>query len=69
MVYYRIVYVIGFFVASFVDTTLVWVFSGITIAFMTMPNLFGIFMLRKDMKSTVKKYWLDFNKEHPEQKR
>ena len=69
VVYYRIVYVIGFFVASFVDTTLVWVFSGITIAFMTIPNLFGIFMLRKDMKSTVEKYWLDFNKEHPEQKK
>lgn len=64
VVYYRIVYVIGFFIASFVDTTLVWVFSGITIAFMTIPNLFGILMLHKDMKLTVKKYWIDFNKEH-----
>jgi len=60
---------IGFFVASFVDTTIVWVFSGITIAFMTIPNLFGILMLHKDMKTTVKKYWTDFKKEHPERKR
>jgi len=69
VVYYRIVYVISFFLASVVDTTLVWVFSGITIAFMTIPNLFGIFMLRKDMKSTVEKYWIDFKKEHPEVKK
>lgn len=68
VVYYRIVYVIGFFIASFVDTTLVWVFSGITIAFMTIPNLFGILMLRKDMKATVKKYWIDFKEENPDMK-
>ncbi len=66
VIYYRIVYVIGFFIASFVDTTIVWIFSGITIAFMTIPNLFGILMLRKDMKNTVKKYWIDFSAEHPD---
>lgn len=59
--YYRFFYVIMFFVASFTDTTIVWVFSGISIAFMTLPNLFGILMLRKDMKYTVSKYWKDFN--------
>ncbi|OQY02790.1 MAG: sodium:alanine symporter family protein [Bacteroidetes bacterium 4572_117] len=69
VVYYRIVYVIGFFVASFVDTTIVWIFSGITIAFMTIPNLFGILMLHKDMKTTLKEYWVNFYKEHPEEKR
>lgn len=68
VVYYRIVYVIGFFVASFVDTTIVWVLSGITIAFMTIPNLFGILLLRKDMKETVKKYWIDFKAENPDMK-
>ena len=68
VIYYRIVYVIGFFIASFVDTTIVWIFSGITIAFMTIPNLFGILMLQKDMKKTVKQYWVDFSKEHPEEK-
>jgi len=68
VVYYRIVYVIGFFVASFVDTTIVWILSGITIAFMTIPNLFGILLLRKDMKETVKKYWVDFKEENPDMK-
>ncbi|MDF1551042.1 MAG: alanine:cation symporter family protein, partial [Bacteroidales bacterium] len=68
VVYYRILYVIGFFIASFVDTTIIWIFSGITIAFMTLPNLVGILLLRKDMKSTVKQYWIDFNAEHPEEK-
>jgi len=67
VVYYRIVYVLGFFIASFADTTIVWVFSGITIAFMTIPNLFGILYLRKDMKSTVNKYWKDFKEEYPEE--
>ncbi len=67
VIYYRIVYVSGFFVASFVDTTIIWTFSGITIALMTLPNLVGILFLRKDMKSTVKKYWNDFKAEHPEE--
>ncbi len=65
IVYYRIIYVLGFFVASFVDTTIIWTFSGITIALMTLPNLVGILLLRKDMKTTVKKYWDDFKEEYP----
>jgi len=65
VIYYRIVYVSGFFLASFVDTTIIWTFSGITIALMTVPNLVGILFLRKDMKSTVKKYWDDFKEEYP----
>jgi AGCS family alanine or glycine:cation symporter len=64
VIWYRIIYVIGFFVASFTDTTIVWTFSGIAIAFMTLPNLFGIMMLRKDMKSTLDQYWVDFRKEN-----
>jgi len=67
IVYYRVVYVIGFFVASFVDTTIIWTISGITIALMTLPNLVGILLLRKDMKSTVSKYWIDFKEEYPEE--
>lgn len=63
--YYHVLYIIGFFVASFIDTTLVWTFSGIAIAFMTLPNLIGILLLRKDMKETLKKYWEDFYKENP----
>ena len=67
--YYRLFYVIMFFVASFTDTTIVWTFAGIAIAFMTLPNLFGILMLRKDMKDTVDKYWVDFKKEGWEDKK
>jgi AGCS family alanine or glycine:cation symporter len=68
VIYYRIFYIIAFFFASFIDTTIIWTLSGITIAFMTIPNLLGILLLRRDMKSTVKKYWSDFKKEHPEVK-
>lgn len=66
VVYYRIIYVAAFFVASFADTTIIWIFSGITIAFMTLPNLFGILMLHRDIKDTIKQYWIDFSAEHPE---
>jgi len=58
--YYHFVYIIAFFIASFIDTTIVWTFSGLAIAFMTLPNLIGILMLRKDMKKTVDDYWEDF---------
>jgi AGCS family alanine or glycine:cation symporter len=63
--YYRIVYVLAFFIASFADTTIIWTLSGITIALMTLPNLFGILMLRKDMKQTVADYWSNFKKNWP----
>lgn len=64
--YYHIIYVIGFFVASFTDTTIVWTLSGITIALMTVPNLLGILALRKDMKNSVTEYWEMFRREYPE---
>ncbi|HHV86351.1 MAG TPA: sodium:alanine symporter family protein, partial [Petrimonas sp.] len=37
----------------------------ITIAFMTVPNLIGLLILHKEVKSTIKDYWVDFKKEHP----
>jgi AGCS family alanine or glycine:cation symporter len=67
VIYYHIVYVIGFFLASFTDTTIIWTLSGITIALMTVPNLVGILLLRKDMKNTLKQYWVDFSKEYPDE--
>jgi AGCS family alanine or glycine:cation symporter len=60
IVYYRVVYVLGFFVASFMDTTIVWTFSGIAIALMTIPNLIGILVLHKDVKQTITEYWRNF---------
>ncbi|MEM9328175.1 MAG: amino acid carrier protein [Bacteroidota bacterium] len=68
VVYYRVVYVVAFFLAAFTDTTIIWTLSGITIAVMTLPNLFGILMLRKDMKETVAGFWQDFKKEWPDEK-
>jgi len=54
---YRIVYVLGFFYAALADTTVVWNVSLITIVLMTAPNLIGILLMRKEMKSTVSEYW------------
>jgi amino acid carrier protein len=62
---YRIIYCIGFFIASFADTTIIWTISGITIVLMALPNLIGILMLHKDMKSTLNAYWDRFKKEYP----
>ncbi|GAA0857529.1 AGCS family amino acid carrier protein [Aliiglaciecola litoralis] len=61
---YRVVYVAGFVWASFSDTELVWTLASVAIVVMTLPNLFGILMLSKEMKSTVKDYWKKFNAEN-----
>jgi len=65
VIYYRIVFVIAFFIASFTDTTIVWSLSYITIAFMTVPNLIGLWILRKEIKSTIAQYWVDFSAKYP----
>ena len=65
---YRILYVAGFVVASFADTTIIWTISELTIALMTIPNLFGIIFLSREMKSTIKNYWVDFKKDWPDVK-
>jgi len=68
VIYFRIVYVIAFFLAAFIDTTIIWTLSGITIALMTLPNLFGLLYLRKDVKSSVSEYWIAFKKDWPDEK-
>jgi AGCS family alanine or glycine:cation symporter len=68
VIYYRIIYVVAFFFASFQDTTIIWTLSGITIALMTIPNLVGILWLRKDMKSTISEYGDFFEQNFPGQK-
>ena len=62
---YRFLYVAGFFIASFIDTTVIWSFSYITVALMTIPNLLGMLILNKEVKLTIKRYWKLFGKEHP----
>lgn len=59
LVPYRVVYCLGFFLASFMDTRLVWNLAAVTIVIMTLPNLFGIMLLHKEMKELVTKYWVD----------
>jgi AGCS family alanine or glycine:cation symporter len=62
--YYRVLYVLGFFAAALIDTTIIWTFSGIAIALMTIPNIVGILLLHREMKETVANYWatMDFSK-------
>ncbi len=68
VLYYRILYVIGFFLASFTDTTIVWTLSGITIALMTIPNLIGILSLHKEMKNEVRLFWKEYASRYPGEK-
>ena len=65
---YRIIFVIAFFIASFVDTTIIWNLSMLTIAFMTVPNLIGLLILHKEVKSIIGEYWVGFRKEYPDEK-
>ncbi|HSO87003.1 MAG TPA: sodium:alanine symporter family protein, partial [Draconibacterium sp.] len=68
VIYYHIIYVIGFFFASFTDTTIIWTLSGITIVLMTIPNLFGILSLSKEMKREVKLFWKEWAIRYPGEK-
>ena len=65
---FRIFFCFAFFVASFTDTTIIWNFSGITVALMTLPNLFGILYLSKEMKKMKRDYIANFKKEFPNEK-
>ena len=65
---YRIIYIVAFFFASFIDTTIIWNLSMLTVAFMTVPNLIGLLILHKEVKSTIGEYWVGFRKEYPEKK-
>lgn len=57
---FRILYVLAFCVGSFADTTILWIFSGVTVAFMALPNLIGILLLHRDMKASLD----DYHKRH-----
>ncbi|HCC86244.1 MAG: Na(+)-linked D-alanine glycine permease [Proteiniphilum acetatigenes] len=65
VILYRIVYVAAFFVASFIDTTIIWNLSMLTITFMAIPNLLGLLILHREVKQTIGEYWLSFKKEYP----
>ncbi len=52
---FRIIYVIGFFIASFADTSVVWYISSIGVVLMSMPNLIGLLILHKELKAETMK--------------
>ena len=54
---YRLVYVAAFFLATVMDTSLVWKLSAVTLALMALPNLLGIVLLRREMKEAIAAYW------------
>ncbi len=54
---YRVLYVSGFFIATIADTGLIWLISAITVALMTLPNLIGIVLMRKEVKQMTQTYW------------
>ncbi|WP_163937178.1 sodium:alanine symporter family protein [Paraferrimonas sp. SM1919] len=58
---FRVFYVAGFMLAAVSDTTVVWNLAAVAIVMMTLPNLFGIVMLAKDMKQSVADYWQRHN--------
>ena len=60
---YRIVYIAGFFLASFTDTTIVWAVSAITIVLMAVPNLIGILIRFKEVKESIADYWRKYKTE------
>ena len=62
--FYRIIFVIGFFLASFTDTTIIWNLSLLTVAFMAIPNLIGLLVLHKEVKTTIRDYWKGFRDEY-----
>jgi alanine or glycine:cation symporter, AGCS family len=66
VIFYRIIFVFAFFLASFTDTTIIWSLSYISIAFMAVPNLIGLWLLRKEIKTSIADYWSVFSEKHPE---
>ena len=54
---YRLLYVSGFFLATVVDTSLIWLISAITVALMTLPNLVGILLKAQEIKQMTREYW------------
>jgi len=53
---YRLVYVGAFFAATVVDTSLVWLISAVTLALMAIPNLVGLVLMHKEVKSLTEDY-------------
>ena len=58
LIYYRVLYLFAMFIAGsgLIDTEIIWNFALITVAASTLPNLIGMFLLRKEMKFILNDY-------------
>lgn len=65
---YRLIFVTAFFIASFTDTTIIWSLSYIAIVLMAFPNLVGILLLRREVRDSIRDYWITFSKQYPDEK-
>jgi len=63
LLFFRLLYCICFFIGSIIDTTNTWIIANITMGLAALPNLIGIFLLRKDMKDTINEYWKNSRKD------
>lgn len=52
---FRIIYIIVFFIGSITDTSIVWAVASIGIVLMAVPNLIGLLILHREVKSEVEK--------------
>lgn len=59
---FRMLYIFGFFIASVLDTTVIWNLAAITVVLMALPNLFGLLMLHREMKLLTEDYWQSVKK-------
>ena len=46
-----------FFAATIADTSLIWLISAVTLALMTIPNLIGLMLMRREVKALTNEYW------------
>ena len=54
--HYRVIYVGAFFLASIIDTKIVWDIATVIGPIATVPNLIAILLLRREIKEIQKKY-------------
>ena len=53
---YRVFYVLAFFLATIMDTSLVWLISAVTLVLMALPNLVGIVLFAPEIRREVAAY-------------
>jgi len=56
VIWYRVLYVFCFFLASIIDTEVVWNIAYVVVALVTIPNLIAVIVLRKEIKSLSDEY-------------